>query len=104
MDRSGTCWPLYVPFIAPVFPPVLDIKLNACFGVGSGVWQDHFLIGWVHHSCPDPALLSYRSKSRRFISLVDELYRYKVKLVCTAAHQPDKLFAYDELTKVCRFL
>mmetsp|Transcript_46271 Transcript_46271/g.82669 ORF Transcript_46271/g.82669 Transcript_46271/m.82669 type:complete len:151 (-) Transcript_46271:840-1292(-) len=40
-----------------------------------------------------------RSKSRRFISLVDELYRYKVKLVCTAAHQPDKLFSYEELTK-----
>ena len=46
--------------------------------------------------------LHNRNQSRRFISLIDELYRYKVKLVCTAAHSPDSLFAYEALSKAAQ--
>eukprot|EP00667_Euglena_gracilis_P008773 EG_transcript_8895 len=42
--------------------------------------------------------LHNRSETRRFIALVDELYRYRVKLVCTAARPLNQLFAYEELT------
>ncbi|EFN56377.1 hypothetical protein CHLNCDRAFT_22490, partial [Chlorella variabilis] len=36
---------------------------------------------------------SVRDQARRFISLVDELYNHRTRLVCTAAAPPDQLFS-----------
>eukprot|EP00668_Euglena_longa_P030156 GGOE01037578.1.p1 GENE.GGOE01037578.1~~GGOE01037578.1.p1 ORF type:complete len:560 (+),score=133.55 GGOE01037578.1:77-1681(+) len=71
---------------------------------------DHTAFGPNDYSCVAQAFhtvciadipvlgLHNRSEARRFIGLVDELYRYRVKLVCTAACPLGQLFAYDELT------
>lgn len=44
-----------------------------------------------------PALsMQVRDQARRFITLVDELYNHRTRLVCSAATQPDLLFAGAE--------
>lgn len=56
----------------------------------------------VFFCCFTQLAVPRRSETRRFIALVDELYRYRVKLVCTAARPLNQLFAYEELTAVRR--
>lgn len=34
----------------------------------------------------------HRNEAKRFVTLIDELYEHKVKLICTAATSPDKLY------------
>eukprot|EP01060_Flectonema_neradi_P009449 TRINITY_DN16731_c0_g1_i1.p1 TRINITY_DN16731_c0_g1~~TRINITY_DN16731_c0_g1_i1.p1 ORF type:complete len:479 (+),score=84.00 TRINITY_DN16731_c0_g1_i1:57-1493(+) len=46
-----------------------------------------------------PVLSMYRrNEARRFINLIDEMYQYKVKLVCTAEADIDNVFAYELLS------
>ena len=39
-----------------------------------------------------------RNEARRFINLIDEMYQYKVKLICTAEADLKNLFAYETLS------
>lgn len=39
-----------------------------------------------------PSVLQIRDQARRFITLVDELYNHRVRLVCSAQDTPDRLF------------
>jgi len=40
--------------------------------------------------------MQIRDQARRFITLVDELYNHRVRLVCSAQEPPDKLFTHTE--------
>ncbi|ETW07737.1 hypothetical protein, variant [Aphanomyces invadans] len=39
--------------------------------------------------------LAMHNQARRFITLLDELYEHKVRLICTADVEPDELFNFD---------
>lgn len=45
------------------------------------------------HPAPLCSCTQVRDQARRFISLVDELYNHRTRLVCTAAAPPDQLFS-----------
>lgn len=51
------------------------------------------MISQQHH-CHGP--VQVKDQARRFITLVDELYNNRVRLICTAACPPDVLFTGAE--------
>jgi len=50
----------------------------------------------------DIPLLNFarKNEARRFITFVDEAYNHKVKLVCSAAAIPEKLFAEEDSSRL----
>jgi predicted ATPase len=81
--RGGAAWFAFADLCARPLGPADYVALAAAF-------HTVFIAG------VPPLSRRARDQARRFITLVDELYNARVRLVCSAAAPPDGLFAGDE--------